>query len=316
MGLITSLPITTTKINELPIYGAIDLDKAKKDLFEVSKNEGTFSTPVYNVGGSRKVTGDELITSLGLSSIRESITVTVYDTISDGTQVTDVNIGTNNDNDYFRLEIINRTYSDYFFNSFRLLLPVTPRNGFSFICSFDSNGTNTNNFDSYTFSSGFTYLITWSTSDNKWFYDKQKNVQDSKPSYVFNYMNYLNPIPVYDAGQTYYLKWRQPVYYALALPLLRLNCNEEITFILIEDMDVQFNDTDTPLTFTGSYDPVLLTNDNVYPNTGLNYVAPPMCKKGSSWTFKAVNDNVIISSFTLATERLQGWYLTHSNIIL
>ena len=38
MGTINSLPIQTTKIDELPIYGVVDLDAKKKDLIEISKN--------------------------------------------------------------------------------------------------------------------------------------------------------------------------------------------------------------------------------------------------------------------------------------
>lgn len=65
MGIIVSLPITTTKIDELPIYGTVDADAKKKDLIEISKNSGTSSSPVYAVGGSRKIPLDEFQSLIG-----------------------------------------------------------------------------------------------------------------------------------------------------------------------------------------------------------------------------------------------------------
>jgi hypothetical protein len=54
------------KIDELPDYGAIDSDKKKKDLWEVSKNSGTSGAPIYASDGSRKVTRDELMDILDI----------------------------------------------------------------------------------------------------------------------------------------------------------------------------------------------------------------------------------------------------------
>ena len=113
MGTILGFPISTTKIDELPIYGAVDLDAKKKDLFEVSKNTGTSGTPVYASTGSKKITGEELIALLGIGGKKDVYTVTVLDSSSSSVDViTDVEITEDNDNDYFRLEIINRIYTD------------------------------------------------------------------------------------------------------------------------------------------------------------------------------------------------------------
>ena len=75
-----------------------------------------------------------------------------------------------------------------------------------------------------------------------------------------------------------------------------------------------FDETETPLKFVGLYDAVLTETDSIYPYNGSNtYVCPPLCKKGSSWTFTAIDDTTTGSS---STGRLQGWYLEHSNILL
>lgn len=67
MGTINSLPIQTTKIDELPIYGVVDLDAKKKDLIEISKNSGDSSSPIYATGGSRKIPIDEFQKLIGQS---------------------------------------------------------------------------------------------------------------------------------------------------------------------------------------------------------------------------------------------------------
>ena len=125
MGTISGFPIITTKIDELPIYGAIDTDAKKKDLFEVSKNTGTSGTPVYASTGSKKITNDELIALLGIGGKKDVYVVTVLDSEQSPSNIdviTDVEITEDNDNDYFRLEIINRIYTDYWFNYFNLVL--------------------------------------------------------------------------------------------------------------------------------------------------------------------------------------------------
>ena len=72
MGTINSLPISTTKIDELPIYGVVDLDAKKKDLIEISKNSGDSSSPIYATGGSRKIPIDEFQKLIGQSD-RKSV---------------------------------------------------------------------------------------------------------------------------------------------------------------------------------------------------------------------------------------------------
>lgn len=311
MGVINSLPVNTSTIPELVSYGAVDESAKKKDLFEVAKNTGTYASPVYAAGDSRKLTQEELTGLFDFSTKREVFLVQILE--SAGTYpdiLTDVAITSENDNDYLRLEILNRIYTDNYFNAFRLLLPVAPRNGFSFLASFDTNGTSKNNFDDYTFSSGFTYLITWSNADGKWLYDKLRNVSDTRPSYVFNNMAGRDPIPCNDAGQTYYINWELgDVVYRIGLPLLRINKSEEISFILVEDMPT--SGMETFLKFCGQLDTVLAETDLVFPNTGLDHVTPPRCKKGSSWTFKAIEDYNNNTPY-----RIQGWFLTSEKIIL
>jgi hypothetical protein len=48
------------KITDLTAYGSIDLDASKKDMFEVTKNDGTSASPSYPSGASRKVSGEDL----------------------------------------------------------------------------------------------------------------------------------------------------------------------------------------------------------------------------------------------------------------
>lgn len=43
------------KIDQLDPYGAYDLDKMRKDIYEVSKNSGTSGAPVYADDGSRQI---------------------------------------------------------------------------------------------------------------------------------------------------------------------------------------------------------------------------------------------------------------------
>ena len=59
MGIITALPITTTSIPELPVYGSVNEDAATKDLIEITKNTGSSGMPIYDTGGSRRIPLDE-----------------------------------------------------------------------------------------------------------------------------------------------------------------------------------------------------------------------------------------------------------------
>lgn len=318
MGIIVSFPISTTKIDELPIYGAIDNDAKKKDLYEVSKNEGTSDSPIYNTGGSRKITGDELKSINAIQNQRQVATVIVLDSpplhVSD--TITDVEITEAQDNWYIKLEYISRIYTDKYFGAFNLVLPVAPRNGFSFHVNFDSNGVNTNDFDDFTFSSGFTYLVTWSESDAKWLYDKQENIQDRRIAYIFNDQNDASSMKAYEGGQTYYIILRESNPYQIELPLLRLSIGQKTKFILHSDMEEFFDQTERPITFkpqtdsfTSTYDVLIGAND------GLNITPPPLCKKGSSWEFTAIYDIVATGEGGSPTNTEKGWYC-ESKIIL
>ena len=55
----------TKEIQELDPYGSLDDSKKKKDLFEVSKNDGPYGSPNYPIGASRKITQEELENMLG-----------------------------------------------------------------------------------------------------------------------------------------------------------------------------------------------------------------------------------------------------------
>lgn len=317
MGTISGFPISTTKIDELPIYGAIDNDAKKKDLYEVEKNEGTSASPIYNTGGSRKITGDELISVLSVANRREVATVTVLDSppLHTSDTITDVEITEAQDNWYIKLEYISRIYTDFYFGAFNLVLPITPRNGFSIEVSFDTNGISTNNFDDFTFSSGYTYLITWSESDNKWLYDRQLNIQDHRIAYIFNSQS-SGTQKAHESGQTYYIKLANSLFYQIELPLLRLSIGQKTKFILHSDMEEFFDQTERPITFkpqtdsfTSTYDVLIEAND------GLNITPPPLCKKGSSWEFTAIYDIVATGEGGSPTNTEKGWYC-ESKIIL
>ena len=318
MGTIVSFPITTTKIDELPIYGTIDTDAKKKDLYEVSKNSGTSGTPIYASGDSRKITGDELISVLGIANRREVATVTVLDSppLHSSDTITDVEITEAQDNWYIKLEYISRIYTDEYFGAFNLVLPVEPRNGFSFQVNFDTNGVSTNDFDDFTFSSGFTYLITWSEVDEKWLYDKQVNIQDHRVAYIFNDQNNASNMKAYEAGQTYYVILREDVFYQIELPLLRLSVGQKIKFILHSDMEDGFDETERPITFKPQNDTVTSTDDVLIDaNNGTFITPPPLCKKGSSWEFTAIYDIVATGEGGSTTNTEKGWYC-ESKIIL
>jgi hypothetical protein len=53
------------RIEDLPAYGAIDTAKYKKDIYEVSKNSGTYGAPVYDPADSKQKTLEELAADIG-----------------------------------------------------------------------------------------------------------------------------------------------------------------------------------------------------------------------------------------------------------
>lgn len=320
MGVIVSLPITTTKIDELTAYGVVDTDARKKDLYEVSKNSGTSASPIYASGGSRKITSDELKSVNKIQNLREVVTLTVLDPppMHTSDTITDVEITEAHDNWYIKLEYISRIYTDKYFGAFNLVLPVEPRNGFSFQVNFDSNGVNTNNFDDFTFSSGFTYLITWSESDSKWLYDKQGNIQDRRVAYLFNDQDNASLMKAHEAGQTYYIEWGSngKSIYFIELPLLRISVGQKIKFILNEDMVTLFDETERGINFKPQTDTVTSTDDVlINANNGTYITPPPLCKKGSSWEFTAIYDRVANQESGTTFTTKKGWFC-ESKIIL
>lgn len=60
------------KIGDLDPYGSVDLEKALKDEYEVSKNEGTYGTPDYPAGSSRKQTLEQLRNNIQLRLVNKS----------------------------------------------------------------------------------------------------------------------------------------------------------------------------------------------------------------------------------------------------
>jgi len=59
------MAIPTKKIPELDPYGSVNNPARLKDLYEVSKNIGTYGTPDYPVNSSRKITHEELVDGIG-----------------------------------------------------------------------------------------------------------------------------------------------------------------------------------------------------------------------------------------------------------
>jgi hypothetical protein len=52
----------------LPDYGSQDSDKIRKDLLEITKNDGTYASPSYPTGATRKITVEDLKTALAITS--------------------------------------------------------------------------------------------------------------------------------------------------------------------------------------------------------------------------------------------------------
>ena len=55
-------------IPALPDYGSQDSDKIRKDLLEITKNDGTYASPSYPTGATRKITVEDLKTALAITS--------------------------------------------------------------------------------------------------------------------------------------------------------------------------------------------------------------------------------------------------------
>ena len=73
------------RIQDLDPYNSIDKTKAKQDLFEVSKNSGTYSSPTYATDGSRKITLEDLKTALDIKEyfVRDFVAKNSGDTLEE-----------------------------------------------------------------------------------------------------------------------------------------------------------------------------------------------------------------------------------------
>lgn len=303
------------KIPDLTIYGSQDLAKSGKDLFEVAKNTGTFAAPVYSVNDSRRITLDELKSSLNVA-VGRSVTVIQVLQTSTNPDVYDLTIVPADNNKYFRLESLTRWNTHNQFGTdliyFNLILPVNPVNGFQIVVNFDTDRHNTNSFDNFTFSSGFTYMITWSETDSKWLYDRQKNITDFRNGAILN----LTDLNAFQAGQDYYIHTSFPDNdvitntMAIVLPKLNISVGETVSFTLLADVG-----TGTEfLSFNVQAGDAIL-EANTPQNTPTRFVPPYGCKSGSYWKFLAFHDT--ITSFSpSASNILKYWKLIEERIIL
>lgn len=64
------------KISDLDVYDDVNTDKSRRDLFEVSKNTGTYASPTYATDGSRKITIEQLKETLFIKDINSYNQVT------------------------------------------------------------------------------------------------------------------------------------------------------------------------------------------------------------------------------------------------
>ena len=64
------------KIDQLDVYDDVNTDKSKRDLFEVSKNTGTYASPTYATDGSRKISVEQLKETLFIKEINSYKSVT------------------------------------------------------------------------------------------------------------------------------------------------------------------------------------------------------------------------------------------------
>jgi hypothetical protein len=65
------------KIDELSPYDDVNTDKSRRDLFEVSKNTGTYASPTYATDGSRKISVEQLKETLFIKEINSYKSVTI-----------------------------------------------------------------------------------------------------------------------------------------------------------------------------------------------------------------------------------------------
>jgi len=79
------MAVETRRIDQLDPYLTVDTSKATQDLYEVSKNTGTAGSPLYEAGGSRKITAEKLKESLNIKDyvVRDFVVKNSGDTIEE-----------------------------------------------------------------------------------------------------------------------------------------------------------------------------------------------------------------------------------------
>lgn len=77
------MPDLRIKIDALPAYDDVNNDKSRNDLFEVSKNTGTYASPVYATNGSRKISVEQLKETLNIKDylVRDFVVINSGGTI-------------------------------------------------------------------------------------------------------------------------------------------------------------------------------------------------------------------------------------------
>lgn len=71
------------KISVQPVYGAFDKTKFLKDLLVIVKNSGTYATPAYASGSTRRVTVEEFQTNFDVvKTVKKSLTAAQIKTLN------------------------------------------------------------------------------------------------------------------------------------------------------------------------------------------------------------------------------------------
>lgn len=309
--IINSFPIEGFKIDELDDYGAVDNSAKLKDLIEISKNSGTYGTPVYATDGSRKVTLEEFSSMLGANFLTGVTTIQVLDGASTALDRYDTHIIDLVDRGKLLIfEVVDHRFSDSFECAFHLELPVAPPDGFAFFAQFDCIGASTNNFDEYRFSSGNTYLIVYDATNAVWNYSYFKNHTNGYAQHITTGQGVLevSEKQVYNTG-VFYIK--QSTYFGvdqtkslkIILPPLLYNVGAKCTFVL--DYDLL---SSALIEFQAYNDGVMI--DEIR-NVTTTYKLPFLCKKGTTLEFTAY-----YAPYTDSFEKSNFWMLTNEIIRL
>jgi hypothetical protein len=298
-------------IPSLDVYGAIDESKLKKDLFEIAKNTGTYGTPDYDTGASRKLTLEQLASNIvteGVGLIREVVPISYIANPSARTadNYETETITDDDDYKYFIFSVYGRYQTLPYSDSYVINLPTAPRDGFCIFARFDTNGASWNNFDDYAFASGYTYLITWDSTSGVWLYDRQKSL-GARPEYIFlGGSNSLRQVQI-NAPNVYYIGCYATYadYLEVTLPPLDFAKGDIVEFILINDS------TSSQRWKFKPYSGDVIANAN----NGTSYSPPLGIKKGTRFSFRAVRDTTTDSAVIL-TAQINGWFVENENIII